>query len=77
MDVQHIKQLLYYQRSSFSGLELHVCYNWQVMAPNMHCILFSMHSVCTYTKNLKTTGCTWPLYITNDCFAIGDICFVV
>ena len=34
--VLHIKQLLYYQRYSFSGLELHLSYDWQVTTPNTH-----------------------------------------
>ena len=36
MDVQHIEQLLYYQRPSFCGLVLHKRSNWRATAPDMH-----------------------------------------
>ena len=66
-NVLHIKQLLCYQRCSFSGLELHVSYNWQVTAPNMLCSPFSVcHFVHTYTHNLKIRSRIWTFHISND-----------
>ena len=43
MNVLHIKQLLYYQRYSFSGLELHASYDQWATAVNTHHSLFSIH----------------------------------
>ena len=66
------------QRCLFSGSELHARYNWQVMASNTHGSLFPIrHFVCTYTHNLKTTGCIWTFCISNDCSTIRDILCVI
>ena len=51
----HIKRLIYYQRSSFSGSELHVSYDWQALAPNTHCGLFlRYHFVHTVKLEILT-----------------------
>ena len=50
--------MLYHQRFSFSGLDLHMSYNWRVTAPNTHCRLILIHHfVCTYL----ITCITWKL----------------
>ena len=36
MDIQHIKRLLYYQRDSLCGLELHERSDWRATAPDTH-----------------------------------------
>ena len=36
MDVLHIEQLLYYQRHSLCGLELHEIFDWRAMTPDIH-----------------------------------------
>ena len=45
----HTKWLLYYQRFSFSGFELHARQDWQVMAPNTHHSLFRYAILCILT----------------------------
>ena len=71
MDVLHIEWLLYYCKCSYSGLELHARYNWQVKAPNTHSSLFLIRQfVRTYTSNSKTAGRTWKFCISNNCSTI-------
>ena len=36
MNVLHVKRMLYYQRGAFSGLELYVSHEWQVIIQSMH-----------------------------------------
>ena len=79
MDVLHMqctKQLLFYWRCLFSGLDLHARHDWQVMAPNTHRSLFlPLIDLCvlTYICNLKTNGYIWTICISNDCCTIRDI----
>ena len=42
MKVLDMQRMLYYQKSSFSGLELQASYDWQATAPNHHG-LFPIH----------------------------------
>ena len=64
--------MLYYRRDLFSELELYVRYDRQVMDPNPHLNFFRTYTtfVHAYTCNLKTTGCMWMLYVSNNCSTI-------
>ena len=50
MDIQYIEQLLYYQRYSLRGLELHDKFNWIDMAQDMH-QSFSDTTLCLNTAS--------------------------
>ena len=41
----------------FSGWEVHAWYDWQVMAPNMHCSLFPISNLCVLPS------ITWKLQV--------------
>ena len=75
VDILHIKQLLYYQRCLFSGLDLHAKHDWWVMVPNTYHRLFPCNKpfVHTSTHNWKTTGCKWMFCISNNNSTIDDI----
>ena len=52
-----------------------VCETWFVKYGSKHALQplsDTKHFVHTYTRNLKSTGCIWMFYMSNDCFTIGD-----
>ena len=70
-------RLLYYQKCSFSSLELHASYNCRVTVLNTHRSLFPIyHFVRTDIHNLKTMGRIWTFYILNNCSTTGDVPFL-
>ena len=76
-DALPIKQLLYYQRYLFTGLEMYARYNWQTVDPNTHRYLFLRRNIVRpYTDNSTTTGHIWMFYILNDYSTIGDVYFL-
>ena len=51
MNIVHTKQLVYYQRCLFSGLEMHTSNNWWATVPNMH------HGLCTTCHLIVRISC--------------------
>ena len=64
-NVLHMKQMLYYRRSCFSGLEMHVTYHSQAMVPNTQHSLFLIHHFVLISfitrKSWGTCNSTTPL----------------
>ena len=76
MNVLHVKRMLYYLESVFSGLELYVNHDWCVIIQNMHRgHLPRRHYIRTFGHNLQTIGCILAFYIQNDLATIGNIAF--
>ena len=62
-NVLHIKRLLYHQRCSFSGTELHASYNWRVTVPKKRMTRFlTWHFVHTCMHDSTVTGHRWMFY---------------
>ena len=47
MNVLHVKQMLYYRRGAFSGLEMYASHDWGVIIQNTHGGLFLDAILCT------------------------------
>ena len=70
--------MLYYQRSSFSGLVLHASYDWRATAPNIYPSLFPIsHFECISSITWKPQGVcnssthqTTPLLLRMICFML-------
>ena len=76
MNVLHVKQMLYYQRGAFFGLELYATHDWRVMIQNEHHNnLLRHHYVRTFGHNLQTIESILAFYIPNDLATIGDFAF--
>ena len=81
MNILCMKRMLYYWRSSFSGLELYASYEWRATAPNMHHGLFLIcHFVCISSITRKpwctcnsTTHQTTPLLPRMLCFKLKAV----
>ena len=74
MNILHVKQMLYYRRVAFSGLELYVSRNWCVIIQNMyHSRLSRCHFMHTFGHNLQIIGRILAFYVPNNLSTIGDI----
>ena len=62
-----IKHLLYYSRCSFSGLELHVHYDWWVIALALHCGFFPIRRFVHRSTHISSiTQKLWPPEVYQD-----------
>ena len=74
MNVLHVKQMVYYRRGAFSGLELYAGHNQCAIIQNTHrSCLPRIHFVRTFGHNLQAIGHILAFYIPNDLATIGDI----
>ena len=74
MNILHVKWILYYRKSAFSGSELHASHDWCVIILNMHHgRLPRGHFMRTFGHNLQTIGHIVVFYIPNDLDTIGGI----
>ena len=70
----HSKRMLYYQRSSFSWLELNASKDRRVIAQYTRRGGFSVcHFVRNYTHNSISKGGIRTFYLSNDCSTIREI----
>ena len=67
----HTKWLVYYRRSCFSTLELHVSLNWRATSPNTQ----RDRSLVWLLSILRTIRCVPAFYIPNEFSTIADVSF--
>ena len=67
--------MLHYRKSSFSSLELHTSYDWQVLAPNTHHGVSDRPFCECFKCNSKITGCLQLYYVPHDSLLPTMLCF--